>query len=83
MASVGKVSNRFYRLRRLVKAGVSRNKGKRPHVRGRAMNPVDHPMGGSSAGRPSVSPWGLPTKCGYKRIKNSTNNKSRNILMKK
>jgi large subunit ribosomal protein L2 len=43
--------------------------GKRPHVRGVAMNPVDHPLGGgegkTSGGRHPVSPWGLPTK-GYK-----------------
>jgi large subunit ribosomal protein L2 len=51
------------------KAGRSRWLGRRPHVRGVAMNPVDHPLGGgegkSSGGRHPVSPWGLPTK-GYK-----------------
>src|SRR5919199_375062 len=51
------------------KAGRSRWLGKRPHVRGVAMNPVDHPLGGgegkTSGGRHPVSPWGLPTK-GYK-----------------
>nr|YP_009118085.1 ribosomal protein L2 [Malawimonas californiana]AJF22860.1 ribosomal protein L2 [Malawimonas californiana] len=45
------------------KAGHSRWKNKRPSVRGVAMNPVDHPHGGrTKGGRPSVTPWGLPTK---------------------
>ena len=51
------------------KAGRSRWLGQRPHVRGVAMNPVDHPLGGgegkTSGGRHPVSPWGIPTK-GYK-----------------
>ena len=51
------------------KAGRNRWLGKRPHVRGVAMNPVDHPLGGgegkTSGGRHPVSPWGQPTK-GYK-----------------
>ncbi|KAI3937758.1 hypothetical protein MKX01_039654 [Papaver californicum] len=51
-------------------AGQSRWLGIRPHVRGVAMNPVDHPHGGgegrTKGGRPSCSPWGKPTKCGYK-----------------
>ena len=51
------------------KAGRSRWLGIRPHVRGVAMNPVDHPLGGgegkTSGGRHPVSPWGIPTK-GYK-----------------
>lgn len=52
---------------RLGKAGQNRNVGKRPSVRGIAMNPVDHPHGGrTNGGRPSVSPWGLPTKSGFK-----------------
>lgn len=50
----------------LGKAGVNRRLGRRPHVRGVAMNPVDHPHGGgegrTSGGRPSVTPWGKPTK---------------------
>jgi large subunit ribosomal protein L2 len=57
------------------KAGRSRWMGRRPTVRGVAINPVDHPMGGgagkTSGGRPSVTPWGKPTKGGYRtrRIK--------------
>jgi large subunit ribosomal protein L2 len=53
------------------KAGSVRRLGRRPHVRGVAMNPVDHPHGGGegkgASGRPSVSPWGYLTKCGYRK----------------
>lgn len=65
-ASLGLVSNENYKLNTLGKAGRNRWYGRRPHVRGVAMNPVDHPHGGgegkTSGGRPSVSPWGKPTK---------------------
>lgn len=65
-ASLGVVSNENQRLILLGKAGRSRWKNRRPHVRGVAMNPVDHPHGGgegkTSGGRPSVTPWGKPTK---------------------
>lgn len=65
-ATFGTVSNGFHNLKTLSKAGRSRWLGKRPSVRGVAMNPVDHPHGGgegrSSGGRPSVTPWGRLTK---------------------
>ena len=65
-ATIGTVSNFRHRQRVLGKAGASRWIGRRPKVRGVAMNPVDHPMGGgegrTSGGRPSVSPWGWNTK---------------------
>jgi large subunit ribosomal protein L2 len=65
-ATLGVVSNENWRLTLLGKAGRSRWKNRRPHVRGVAMNPVDHPHGGgegkTSGGRPSVTPWGKPTK---------------------
>jgi len=68
-ACVGQVGNREHESQKLGKAGRTRWKGKRPHVRGVAMNPVDHPMGGgegkSSGGRHPCTPWGYPTK-GYK-----------------
>ena len=68
-ACIGQVGNREYESQKLGKAGRTRWKGKRPHVRGVAMNPVDHPMGGgegkSSGGRHPCTPWGKPTK-GYK-----------------
>lgn len=46
----------------LGKAGVTRHLGRRPVVRGRAKNPVDHPHGGNTGGRPSTNPWGKLTK---------------------
>jgi large subunit ribosomal protein L2 len=65
-ATVGEVGNEQHENVSLGKAGRARWLGKRPHVRGVAMNPVDHPMGGgegkSSGGRHPVSPWGQPTK---------------------
>ncbi|MCB8836839.1 50S ribosomal protein L2 [Aurantimonas sp. VKM B-3413] len=65
-ATVGAVSNPDHGNINLGKAGRSRWLGKRPHVRGVAMNPVDHPHGGgegrTSGGRHPVSPWGKPTK---------------------
>ncbi|MDR3570248.1 MAG: 50S ribosomal protein L2 [Syntrophobacteraceae bacterium] len=65
-ATVGQVGNIDHENVTLGKAGRSRWAGKRPHVRGVAMNPVDHPMGGgegrSSGGRHPCSPWGVPSK---------------------
>jgi large subunit ribosomal protein L2 len=64
LATIGEVGNAEHELLRVGKAGKSRWLGKRPMVRGVAMNPVDHPLGGgegkSSGGRPPVSPWGKP-----------------------
>ena len=63
-ATIGQVGNVDHELVRSGKAGRSRWLGKRPKVRGVAMNPVDHPLGGgegrASGGRPPVSPWGKP-----------------------
>jgi len=63
-ATVGQVGNVEAELISIGKAGRARWQGKRPHVRGVAMNPVDHPLGGgegkSSGGRHPVSPWGQP-----------------------
>ncbi|ACS39951.1 MULTISPECIES: 50S ribosomal protein L2 [Methylorubrum] len=65
-ATVGAVSNPDHMNISLGKAGRNRWLGKRPHVRGVAMNPVDHPHGGgegrTSGGRNPVTPWGVPTK---------------------
>jgi large subunit ribosomal protein L2 len=62
MASVGQVGNVDHEKQSIGKAGANRWRGKRPKVRGVAMNPVDHPLGGgegkTSGGRPPVSPWG-------------------------
>lgn len=69
MASIGQVGNIQHENISLGKAGRNRWLGRRPKVRGVAMNPVDHPLGGgegrSSGGRHPVTPWGIPTK-GYK-----------------
>jgi large subunit ribosomal protein L2 len=66
MATIGSVSNADHQNINIGKAGRNRWKGKRPTVRGVAMNPVDHPHGGgegkTSGGRHPVSPWGKPTK---------------------
>ena len=65
-ASIGQVGNTNHFNSTLGKAGRSRWKGRRPSVRGVAMNPVDHPMGGgegrTSGGRHPCTPWGIPTK---------------------
>ncbi|QED28776.1 50S ribosomal protein L2 [Microvenator marinus] len=72
-ATVGAVSNPKHENGASGKAGRSRWLGRRPSVRGVAMNPVDHPHGGgegrTSGGRHPVTPWGVPTK-GYKTRKN-------------
>lgn len=78
-ATVGAVGNADHYNVSLGKAGRNRWKGRRPKVRGVAMNPVDHPMGGgegrSSGGRHPCTPWGKPTK-GYKtRSKKKQSNK--------
>jgi large subunit ribosomal protein L2 len=66
MATIGAVSNADHQNISIAKAGRNRWKGKRPTVRGVAMNPVDHPHGGgegkTSGGRHPVTPWGKPTK---------------------
>jgi large subunit ribosomal protein L2 len=71
-ATIGQLSNVEHENVSLGKAGRKRWLGKRPHTRGVAMNPVDHPLGGgegkSSGGRHPCSPWGVPTK-GYKTRK--------------
>ena len=78
-ATIGIVGNIDHENISIGKAGRTRWMGKRPHVRGVAMNPVDHPMGGgegkTSGGGHPVSPWGLPAK-GYKtRKKKNISNK--------
>ncbi len=66
MATVGAVSNQDHSNQNLGKAGRNRHLGKRPSVRGVAMNPIDHPHGGgegrTSGGRTPVTPWGKDTK---------------------
>lgn len=72
-ATIGQTSNTDHENISLGKAGRTRWLGRRPHVRGVVMNPVDHPLGGgegrSSGGRHPCTPWGKPTK-GYKTRSN-------------
>ena len=78
VATIGAVSNQDHQNEKIGKAGRSRWMGKRPTVRGVAMNPVDHPHGGgegkTSGGRHPVSPWGTPTK-GFKTRSKKKSNK--------
>ena len=84
MATIGQVGNRIHEQIVSGKAGRTRWLGRRPKVRGVAMNPVDHPMGGgegkSSGGRHPTTPWGKPTK-GYKTRKK--NKKSNAMIIKR
>ncbi len=90
MASIGAVSNPDHGNINLGKAGRNRWLGKRPSVRGVAMNPVDHPHGGgegrTSGGRHPVSPWGKPTKGKRTRSNKATDKyilRSRHLRKKK
>lgn len=79
MATIGQVGNSDHSGVVLGKAGRKRWKGIKPTVRGVAMNPIDHPMGGgegrTSGGGHPVSPWGRLAKAGKTRNKRSTSNK--------
>ena len=76
-ATIGVLSNADQKNINIGKAGRNRWKGKRPHVRGVAMNPIDHPHGGgegkTSGGRHPVTPWGKPTKGKQTRNNKRTN----------
>jgi len=78
-ATIGQVGNVDALLVRWGKAGRSRHRGKRPHVRGSAMNPYSHPLGGgegrSGAGRPPCSPWGKLAKGGKTRKRKKWSNR--------
>jgi large subunit ribosomal protein L2 len=77
-ATIGQVGNADHKNISIGKAGRTRWLGKKPKVRGVAMNPVDHPMGGgegrSSGGRHPCTPWGIPTK-GYRTRHNKSTDK--------
>jgi large subunit ribosomal protein L2 len=77
MATIGQVGNVDHELTSLGKAGAARWRGRRPKVRGVAMNPVDHPLGGgegrSSGGRPPVSPWGKREGKKTRKVKKQSN----------
>jgi large subunit ribosomal protein L2 len=78
-ATIGQVGNLEHSSQSLGKAGRSRWLGRRPHVRGVAMNPVAHPMGGgegrTSGGRHPCSPWGKPSKGGKTRRRRKPSNR--------
>jgi large subunit ribosomal protein L2 len=85
-ATVGEVGNSDHANISIGKAGRNRHLGKRPTVRGTAMNPVDHPHGGGegknkTAGRHPVTPWGVPTK-GH-RTRSKTNASDRMIIRRR
>ena len=77
-ATIGQLGNLDHNNISIGKAGRTRWQGKRPHVRGTVMNPIDHPHGGgegkTKGGRIPVTPWGKPTK-GYKTRKNKRTKK--------
>jgi large subunit ribosomal protein L2 len=77
-ATIGQVGNIDHENLSIGKAGRARWQGRRPKVRGVAMNPIDHPMGGgegkSSGGRHPCTPWGIPTK-GHKTRRNQSSDK--------
>ena len=78
-ATVGQLGNSDFQNVSIGKAGRNRHRGRKPHVRGKAMNPVAHPMGGgegrSNGGRHPCSPWGKPAKGGKTRSKKKASNK--------
>ena len=78
-ATIGRISNPDHQNVRIGKAGRKRHMGIRPHVRGKAMNPVDHPMGGgegrANGGRHPCSPTGVLAKGGKTRNKRNPSNK--------
>ena len=82
-ATIGQVGNLQHENVKLGKAGRNRWLGRRPKVRGVAMNPVDHPHGGgegrTSGGRHPVTPWGKPTK----GAKTRTNKRSNRFIVKR
>jgi large subunit ribosomal protein L2 len=77
-ATIGQLTNIEHKNINVGKAGKSRWLGRRPHVRGTVMNPIDHPHGGgegkTKCGRHPVTPWGKPTK-GYKTRRNKSTQK--------
>ncbi|MGH7501471.1 MAG: 50S ribosomal protein L2 [Longimicrobiales bacterium] len=77
LATIGEVGNTDHEQQVIGKAGANRWRGKRPKVRGVAMNPIDHPLGGgegkTSGGRPACSPWGKPEGVKTRKHKKETN----------
>lgn len=84
-ATIGQIGNLDHQNVTIGKAGKSRHMGRRPHVRGKAMNPIAHPLGGgegrSNGGRHPCSPWGKPAKGG--RTRNPRARSNRRILRRR
>jgi large subunit ribosomal protein L2 len=84
-ATIGQIGNLDHQNVRIGKAGRNRHKGWRPKVRGKAMNPIDHPMGGgegrSNGGRHPCSPWGQLAKGG--RTRNPRSRSTKRILRRR
>ena len=84
-ATIGRLSNPDHQNVRIGKAGRKRHMGRRPHVRGKAMNPVAHPMGGgegrANGGRHPCSPTGVPAKGG--KTRNPRNPSSKRIIRRR
>jgi large subunit ribosomal protein L2 len=82
IATIGQVSNPDHENISYGKAGRIRWLGKKPHVRGVAMNPVDHPLGGgegkASGGRPACTPWGKP-----EGVKTRQNKRTDRLIVKR
>ncbi len=82
MATIGQVSNPDHENISCGKAGRMRWVGRRPHVRGVAMNPIDHPLGGgegkASGGRPACTPWGKP-----EGVKTRSNKRTDRFIIKR
>jgi large subunit ribosomal protein L2 len=78
-ATIGRVGNLDHQNVKLGKAGRKRHMGRRPEVRGTAMNPVDHPLGGgegrTKGGRHPCGPTAVPSKGGRTRKKNNPTNR--------
>jgi large subunit ribosomal protein L2 len=77
LATIGEIGNGDHEQQVIGKAGAMRWRGRRPKVRGVAMNPVDHPLGGgegkTSGGRPACSPWGKPEGVKTRKNKKASN----------
>jgi len=77
LATIGELGNADHEQQVIGKAGAMRWRGRRPKVRGVAMNPVDHPLGGgegkTSGGRPACSPWGKPEGVKTRKHKKASN----------
>ena len=79
LCTIGEVGFSEHKFKTIGKAGINRNRGKRPHVRGQAMNPVDHPHGGrTNGGKIPCTPWGRVAK-GVKTSRSKVNRRYKEL----